>query len=84
MQVSKSAIILTGGSSGGPSVSLVTEHSGLDTEEVVTRELPSLNRRRYNHACAAYSLADKKVKKGEKHIFLESYKQALAESLNDT
>ena len=62
MQVSESAIVLTGGSSGGPSVSLVTEHSGLDTEEVVTRQLPSLNRRRYNHACAAYNIGDKKVK----------------------
>ena len=58
IQLSDSAIVLTGGRS---SLSLVTEYSEVDQQEATPRELASLVSGRYHHACGAYMAADVQV-----------------------
>ena len=58
IQLSDSVMVLTGGSY---SLSLVTEYSGLDQQEVTTRELPSLLTGRWQHACGSYRVEDRQV-----------------------
>ena len=52
-------IILSGGHV--PSGKIVTKYSGLDTGEIVTTEMPSLNHGRYSHACGSYMRGDIQV-----------------------
>ena len=58
IQLSDSRMVLTGGSDA---LSLVTEYSDLDQQEVTSRELPSLRTGRSSHACGSYMVEDIQV-----------------------